>query len=211
MKKQQTTLQKIGKYLNTSSETFMLIALVSLFALPFVIAANLEPIVKESENTAHRASATIVAKSETTTPTPQISSIQPTTEPKVLGVQVLSNPLMIKEDKNNISFFDKNTSKADVKGYSIELSTNQVFGKIPVFTLKNDSGVNHTYKLNVVNLTQNQTAKDKYIYIDAKQYLIGSKDLPATIPLEAGKEITISLMSNKSRSTNVRVVVELVK
>ena len=40
--------QKVMKLLNTSSETFMLIALVSLFVLPVVIAKNLEPVVKSS-------------------------------------------------------------------------------------------------------------------------------------------------------------------
>lgn len=50
--KTQNKLKSAHKLLNTSSETFMLIALIGLFALPFVVGKNLEPVVKEAEDQA---------------------------------------------------------------------------------------------------------------------------------------------------------------
>ncbi len=214
MKKKQNFLQKLGAILNTSSETFMLIALVGLFAMPFVIAKNLEPVVRESEASANRAVIRNTAQrlqTQQENPVAQITSqpegVQSTSN--VLGVETSAKPLNIEEDSVNLRYFDTATSNVADTNYSLNITTTQVFGKIPLFNLTNNSTTSQAYRFNALDLGENLSASSKSLFIDNSEYLIGTKTLPEIVNLKSGERVTFSLISNQSTPTNVTISVEL--
>lgn len=212
-------LQKISEILNASSETFMLVALVSLFALPFVIGANIEPVVKGSESLANRPARAIVRdmgeitenlaqqnNNSQQTALISLTSIEQKSG-QVLGVSTSNNPFIITEDSSNLSYFsyDKTSPRDNV--YNLSLSTTQVFGRISILTLKNDSSEDQMYKVMVQNL--NEEIGGKFVYLNQNEYEIGSEVTASDIELKSGEEMQISLMSNKSKDTKLGLSIEL--
>ena len=178
----------------------MLIALVSLFALPFVIGANLEPIIRDSESSASATSGPIITYPEDN---PNLAN----TDSDVLGVTTTNNPLLVTENKDNLSFFNVNTSESGSTKYELSVETTQVFGRIELFSIKNDTTQKQTYRFNA---TQDDDADGtRYLYIDSSEFVIGTPDLPEYVHLETGETISFALMNNQYGTTAVTITVEL--
>ncbi len=197
--------QKIADLLNTSSETFMLIALVSLFVLPIVMAKNLEPVVKSAYQPSVVPNVQSVANNETVSP----ESISEGQSNNVLGVSTLKTlKELIIEDTANLSFFDKHSSTLTDSNYNLSIETFKRFGKIPVFIIINTSTSTQSFELNVrvVGDLKVKTNQQKTIYIDNTPYsLDDASALPISLLVSPGQEVIISLMSNRTSPTLMNI------
>jgi hypothetical protein len=211
MKKNQSFLQKVGVVLNTSSETFMLIALVGLFALPFVIAKNLEPVVRENNATSRAIIRTNTASvEEDEAPVAQVDEPAVPANTNVLGVSTVNKALQITEDTVNLKYFDNSISTPGETKYALKVVTTQVFGKIPVFKLTNSSDVAKAYRFNVVDAVS-QNPDGKFIFVDNTKYEVNSSTLPQVVNLQPNDTVTFSLMNSTSPMTDLTVIVEVVE
>jgi hypothetical protein len=205
MKSNQTPLKRLGMVMSTSSETFMLVALIGLFSIPFVIASNLEPIVKQSET--NRPSEALVIPNSVEEST-QVAAVNPTTaEQQVLGVQTSTTVLNILPSSMNLKFFEKNLAQTTEKNYVLELGTNQVFGKMSLFTLRNDSATKQTYKFNLENLGQDTTSL--VLFIDNLEYRSVEGKLPDYVNLDVTESVTFYAM-NTEKNTDMKITVEVI-
>lgn len=200
----ENIMKKVIKLLNTSSETFMLIALVSLFVLPVVLAKNLEPVVKTSYQ----------KELNSIQQTQSVAEVDATnTNGEVLGIstKVPFGPSVlltetVKEDVQNLAFFDNHSSSLTENSYTLSVSTSKRFGKIPVLKLINTSTTTNSYFLAVklegdLKVKSNQ---NKVVYVDNTEYSIDEvNNLPLSVLVSPGQEVTVSLMSNKTNPTNL--------
>jgi hypothetical protein len=188
--------QKASNLLNTSSETFMLIALVSLFVLPVVMAKNLEPVVKNAYQG------------------PTITSVsQPVTEAEtnVLGISaenavVKTLKELLVEETPNLAFFNKHSSTLTEKNYTLTVETTKRFGKVNVFTIKNDTSSTLAYNLSAnvngdIKVLSNQ---QKQLYINETAYNL-DETVPAQLLVSPGQEIVVALASNKTSPSNITI------
>lgn len=222
MKKKQSSFQKVSRLLNTSSETCMLIALIALFALPFVIASNLEPMVKDAEKSASAPFPTVQnSTAAQTTIQKQLPLAQkdvsvtqlPTTvetETAVLGTSVNVNPFEITSDANNLKFFAKAEEVTTESSYALNLSTTKTFGKMSLFKVKNNSTEMRTYSFNVSNSGTNGAGK-RSIFLKNIEYPINTIYVPKSFTLNSGEEAWVALTSQAAKPTNLKVSVDLVK
>jgi hypothetical protein len=183
----------------------MLVALIGLFSIPFVIASNLEPIVKQSET--NRPSEALVIPNSVEEST-QVAAVNPTTaEQQVLGVQTSTTVLNILPSSMNLKFFEKNLAQTTEKNYVLELGTNQVFGKMSLFTLRNDSATKQTYKFNLENLGQDTTSL--VLFIDNLEYRSVEGKLPDYVNLDVTESVTFYAM-NTEKNTDMKITVEVI-
>lgn len=131
-------INKIGHYLNISSESFMLFALVCIFAIPFVIAKSIEPAVQtdSSSNIAYIYVPVNNTNTNLAVNTNQGSGFQETPQeenqervantdeniPDVLGLVLENNNVFLSEDaKNslNVSLIDQYEYMFDKFEYSV--------------------------------------------------------------------------------------------
>lgn len=206
MKKQSSNYQSVVRVLNTSSETFMLVALIALFALPFVIASNLEPAVRDAERTARVVQPVQVAQNSlsqgNTTPLQNedtANSLIDWDEEAVLGVETVEKPFEIEEEKVSFGKFD--TAKATVgeNKYSLALVKKAGgMGKISLFKLTNDSSEQKQYTFEVVK-GKTDSKSNKYVSLNFQDYLIGSTTIPKTFTLAPQEEMWFGVRSNDSK------------
>lgn len=213
MKKNQSIVHKVSGILNTSSETFMLIALIGLFAMPFVIAKNLEPVVRQSESSSGGTARTIVREYDNS----QSLADNGSDRPDVLGVSTSTDPVVVEtkelsiiEDTVNLKYFDSYTSTPTDNKYSLQIATTQVFGKIPVFTLTNKSTDTQAYSFSVED-AETESTTQKYLYVENMKYEVNSPSLPEVVNLEPGDTITFSLANNSQQVTNLTITVEVLE
>lgn len=199
----ENTMKKVIKLLNTSSETFMLIALVSLFVLPVVLAKNLEPVLKTSYQ----------KELNSIQQTQNIAETDTSDKGDVLGAStiVAFGPSVVltetvKEDVQNLAFFDNHSSSLTESGYTLSVSTVKRFGKIPVLKLVNTGTTTNSYFLTIkldgdLKVKSNQ---EKLVYVDNTEYSIDEvNNLPLSVLVSPGQEVIVSLMSNKTNPTNL--------
>lgn len=216
MTNNKSGFQKLSEILNASSETFMLIALVSLFAIPFVIGANIEPVVKTAESVADRPVRAIVRDMSTSTlamteeSEESTTQVAPTTSGSVLGASTANNPFALSENTTNLEYFTVNKSEPKENFYDVQVSTNQLFGKISLLTLKNDSPETRTYRVSAVNLNEDKS-EGKIVYLGKSEYEIATEDLSTTLSLNSGEELDLSIKNNQSRGTSFSLSIELVQ
>jgi len=214
----QTFLQKIGGLLNTSSETFMLIALVSLFVIPVVIAQNIEPVVDNSvtqptairvydNNSAKEADVPAVAGISTSL----ISKEHTNVTGDILGLSDSRDmKLFVTEDTKGMTAVTATSSYA-VGEYAVNVINAQKFNKTTLFKIKNTADIQKVYNLDVITRGDAKVKANlqKVLYVDATAYEIGSAKLPTTLTLNPSQEVTISLISNKTSPTNITISVKL--
>lgn len=201
MRKKRSNYQTLHNLLNTSSETFMLVALISLFALPFVIASNLEPAVKQAEDVAKSAPTARYTLPQDDTATVAQLPGSDKAEQKVLGVETVEKPFEIQEEKAQFSFFDKAESTLTEKNYTLVLLKNKKeTGKRSLFKLVNNSSETREYTLEVVK-GKTDSKNNKYLTTDFQEYLIGSPTFPKTVTLDAHQEMWFGIKSTDLKST----------
>lgn len=193
----ENLLQKIVNLLNTSSQTFMLIALVSLFVLPIVMAKNIEPVVKS----AYKPSVTSLV-----TDTQIEDTVAKQEDSNVLGVST-SRTLkdFVTENTKSLEFFDNHSSTVTDSNYTLTVTTSKRFSKVNVFTVKNSgtSTVSYEFDALVNGDLKVKSNQDKFVYIDSVEYKLGVGALPTTILVSPGQEVVFSLMSNKTSPSNI--------
>jgi hypothetical protein len=212
----QTFLQKVANILNASSKTFMLIALVSLFVLPVVIAKNLEPVVRaDGINDLPRI--TMISDGSEV----NITAVRATMVPNVLGVSDSKDmKAYIAETSNGITLLG-GASNYKSGEYALKISTAKKFTKTEIFKISNKTDSIVKYELSAVvegnpkavSNTSKVVSVDGASFTSGKAYTenltVGSNTLPKTIELQPGTEVVISLASSKTSPTNLSVGVKL--
>ncbi len=226
MKQKQTFLGKLGLVLNTSSETFMLVALIALFAMPFVIAANLEPIVKDAEVSSNNIPVpqqhVANVNPNEVTPTDATANVDPATgavfgtesNPNVLGVQTQEDDdavaFQVTPDATTKKYFAKFEPAQDPSHYALHVTSTQVFTKVSMFTVKNGGAKEHAYKINVTNNSKIK-GTDRVLTVGTTTYKIGTDELPDYVTVQPGEELNFSLTTGKTKGIDLMINVELVK
>ena len=206
MNEQKTTLQKIGKIFNTSSETFMLIALVSLFALPFAIAKNLEPAVKEAQSTAQITRPRVAQLNEAVKTASTQDEVVPTKDPNVLGANDVNKPFVLTLNEDNLKYLNQERSELLDNKYALEISSKQRFDKVALLKIKNSSEKAQTYKLTLENIKGSKSKAS--VHLAKVKYTIGVNTFPEYFKLNANEEIEVYL-GNDSKEMSVRLGIEL--
>jgi hypothetical protein len=207
MNEQKTTLQKIGTIFNTSSETFMLIALISLFAFPFAIAKNLEPAVKEAQSLTQISRPRTAELNEAV----KTANSQATTEaksPNVLGANDVNKPFDLALNEDNLKYLNQERSELLDNKYALEVSSKQKFDKVAILKLKNSSQTQQSYRVSLENIKGSKSKAS--VYLAKVKYTVGVNNFPETFKLDANQELEISL-GNDSKEMSVRLSVELVE
>lgn len=204
-------IQKVIRLMNVSSETFMLIALVSLFVMPIAIAKNLEPIVI-SEKSKYLAPKIVnyVDLEQVSTPNEPVAQSD-VSEGSVLGIfNFVGLNKMIVADENGLKTFPRVSQNLGVESYTLSLETNSKFQKTNLFSLKNTSGFENVYEFNVSVVGDPKTLSNtlKNIYINNQKYTIGVDAMPV-IKLMPGEQVVVALDSPKTNPTNLVIEVRI--
>lgn len=209
----QTFLQKIGRLINVSSETFMLIALISLFVMPIAIAKNLEPIVlsEESKQAAPQIVRYVDAEVNEATANAVESHSDLVTNQNILGVFTsIGLDKMITPNEEGLKRFSKVNQSLTVEKFSLSIETANRLQKTNLFLVKNTSSNTKSYNLNVV-LDEKLTtwsASQKTLYIGEAKYVIG-KDVVPAFTLLPDEEIMIAIDSPRTNPTNLVINVTM--
>jgi hypothetical protein len=197
----------------------MLVALISLFALPFVIAANLEPMVKEAEMAAQNAPVARYSPPSQTQAQVALDDqtgqvVTANTQQNVLGVETEEKPFEIVEEKAQFSLFDKAEGNLSDTSYSLSLLKTKGMkstGKTTLFKLTNNSSETREYSLSVVKGKTDSKA-NKFITLGSEEYLIGSAVVPKTIKVEANADVWFGVKSTETKlATDLTITVKLVE
>jgi hypothetical protein len=201
MRKKKTTYQNLNRILNTSSQTFMLVALIGLFALPFVIAKNLEPAVRQAE--------AVVSLPPRVAELPPVenaqkSDIQAETarpEENVLGVAAVEKPFDVFEVQDQFGLFDKVEPTLTDSSYALHLvKAKKALGRVSLFKLTNSSSTVKTYSLSVVKAKLDSKAQ-KILTMDLQEFTVGSKTMPTSFTMEPKEEKWFGIKSDDAKGT----------
>jgi len=211
MYQNQTFLQKLTGVLNASSTTFMLIALVSLFVIPIVIAQNLEPVLETSSQEPRVVSVYNPALDSTKVPESVALNSANTPHSKVnnnvLGTADLRDiSLFVKEDQAGMKALFA-TSNLTVGEYSVNVINQSKFNKTKIYTIRNVTDKSKSFTLDVVNRgdPKNRNSTAKTVYLGETAYEIGKSKMPVTLTLAPSEEIVVSVASPKTNPTNLSI------
>lgn len=207
----QSFFKKIGRLLNVSSETFMLIALVSLFVMPIAIAKNLEPIVlsEESRQSAPKIVDYLDSEREPTLNT-LVADSNLVKDKNVLGAfNYVGLDKMVTVNDVGLKVFTRVNQTLGVEAYTLALETNVRFQKTDLFTVKNTSQLEREYELNVKIVGNQKTSTNtvKNIYVNDKKYVVGVDEMPILLKIMPSEQFVIALESPRANPTNL--VIEL--
>lgn len=208
MNDEQSYFQKFINLLNTSSQTVMLIALVSLFAMPVVIAKNLEPMVRDSSEVEK---APVVIEHVDSVAKAVDNSIVPTaTNSNVLGATTEKSIFESITESDSLKTFKRVKSGYDTEKYSLFLTADKIFAKTPLFTVKNSStqSVKYTFDVKPDASAKASSSTGKQLFVRNTAYNFGSTALPVSVEVKAGEEITVSFASPKVSQTAVIISVQ---
>lgn len=193
MKKKESILKKINMVLNTSSETFMLIALIGLFAMPIIISKSLEPIVQEA-NTKNYTVAPIAQNNESLSFNPkEINN-------NVLGAETSAIPVDVVVNEESLKLFDNGNQSLSSTSYTLQVSSAQAYEKRALFTLKNSSTLTQTYQFTVMR--NSEASNGEILFVGDKEYKVGTSELPEFITLNPLNEMVFSVSNTTGSPTD---------
>jgi hypothetical protein len=203
-------VKKINQILNASSESFLLLALISLFAFPIVIAKSLEPVVASEESVV--SIPTIIHYTDKMPDTNgQFASTANNESQNVLGAfNSVTIDRMLTVDEEILRSFDRVYQKVLPDLYVLSLEQAPTFKKVRLFSLKNELPVDKKFYISVTvpDGLASVVGKQKNVYINDKKYVLGTDDLPTDgFILKPNEEISVYIES--SRTTTTKLVFEV--
>lgn len=202
-------IKKINEILNASSESFMLIALISLFAFPIVIAKSLEPVVASEESVV--SIPTIIHYTDKMPDQDNQLASSVNDSQNVLGAfdsVAMDKGLTLNEEV--LRSFDRVYQKVLPDSYVLYLEQQSTFKKVKLFTLKNELSVDKKIVISVTfpDGVDSVVNKQKSVYINDKRYLLGTDELPKNgFNLKPNEEISVYIES--PRTTTTKLVFEV--
>lgn len=197
----KTLLQKVSDVLHTSSQTFMLIALVSLFAIPMVIATNIEPMVRVEPSSVNYNYAYVPQ-----TPT----KVAEVTDNNVLGATAQKKDI---KEYVTVDLASLNKLKSPVIEYSdskikVTFSSDKLFKSTKILELNNKSNemLFYTIKSEVSVTATNKNKGSREIIIDTIPYTVGD-NYELAVPVEPGQTREVSVASEKTPVSKFEVVI----
>lgn len=205
-------LQKLEALLNTSSTTFMLVALVCLFVIPVVIAQSLDPVIESSDQVPRVVGVFDTSLDSVRLAESDSSNIKSAADVdingSVLGAQDVQDiSLLVKEDEKGMKSLSAISNKT-LKEYSVNINFQSRFNKTNVFSIENVSSGDRYFKLSVVNLgsVKNLNSTGKVLYLGDKTYELTQILTNIDLKLAPSEKIMVSLSSPKTNPTNVSLI-----
>ncbi len=187
----------------------MLIALISLFAFPIVIAKSLEPVVASEESVV--SIPTIIHYTDNMPDQDNQLASSVNDSQNVLGAfdsVAMDKGLALNEEV--LRSFDRVYQKVLPDSYVLYLEQQSTFKKVKLFTLKNELSVDKKIVISVTfpDGVDSVVNKQKSVYINDKRYLLGTDELPKNgFNLKPNEEISVYIES--PRTTTTKLVFEV--
>ncbi len=204
-------IRKINEILNASSESFMLVALISLFALPVVISKSLEPLVASEESVV--SIPTIVHYTDKVPDQDgQLASVG-TDSQNILGAfnsVDMGRMLIVHED--NLKSFDRVHQKLTPDSYVLFVKRESTFKKVKLFTLRNESTMDKRFTISVIvpEGVERVVNRQKNVYINDKKYVLGTDKFPTdAFNLKPNEELAVYVESSSNTTTELILEVKL--
>lgn len=209
-------INKIGHYLNISSESFMLFALVCIFAIPFVIAKSIEPAVQtdSSSNIAYIYVPVNNSNTNFAVNANQDSAFQETQQdenqerlantdentPNVLGLVLENNNVFLSkdaEDSLNVSLIDKYEYMFDKFEYSVtsndeyrlRISSSKQMDGVEILRVANSSDKSLLFSVDVRSFSGDV----QFVKLQIGDVIVNISDVvwPQYFTIEPSQEISI--------------------